>query len=77
MGCLFIVRFARVCRRVDDFNARNKCFTAKLFKHDYRYHKLRKAFSKFYRRPHDLVSKLSQWQIKISLTSMPIEADLL
>ena len=42
---------------VDDFNSRNKVLTAKLLKHGYRYHKLRKAFSKFYRRHFDLVSK--------------------
>ena len=40
-----LIRFARVCNHVADFNARNKCLTAKL-----RYHKLRKTFSKFYRR---------------------------
>ena len=31
--------------------------TAKLLRQGYRYHKLRKAFSKFYRRHFDLVSK--------------------
>ena len=31
--------------------------TAKLLRQGYRYHKLRKAFSKFYRRQFDLVSK--------------------
>ena len=44
-----LVRLARVCSHVDDFNTRNKCLTAKLLKQGYRYHKLRKAFSKFYR----------------------------
>ena len=42
---------------VDDFNTRNKVLTAKLLRQGYRYHKLRKAFSKFYRRHFDLVSK--------------------
>ena len=42
---------------VDDFNTRNKVLTAKLLRQQYRYHKLRKAFSKFYRRHFDLVSK--------------------
>ena len=37
--------------------ARNKVLTAKLLKQRYRYHKLRKAFSKFYRRHFDIVSK--------------------
>ena len=36
--------FARVCSHVDDFNARNKCETAKLLNQVYRYHKLRKVF---------------------------------
>ena len=52
-----LIRFARVCSHVDDFNARNKCLTAKLLKQSYRYHKLRKAFSKFYRSHYELVSK--------------------
>ena len=34
-----LIRFARVCSHVDDFNTHNKCFTAKLFKQGYRYHK--------------------------------------
>ena len=40
-----LIRFARVCSHVDDFNTRNKRLTAKLLKQGYRYHKLRKAFS--------------------------------
>ena len=42
---------------VTDFNARNKCLTAKLLQQGYRYHKLRKTFSKFYRRHYELISK--------------------
>ena len=42
-----------------DFNARNKSLTAKLLQHGYRYHKLRKTFSKFYRRHYELVSKFN------------------
>ena len=38
-------------------NTRNKVLTAKLLRQAYRYHKLRKAFSKFYRRHFDIVSK--------------------
>ena len=44
---------------VADFNARNKNLTAKLLQQGYRYHKLRKAFSKFYRRHYELVSKFN------------------
>ena len=40
-----------------DFNTRNKLLTQKLLKQGYRYHKLRKTFSKFYRRYYDLISK--------------------
>ena len=56
---LQLIRFARVCSRVDDFNTRNKCLTAKLLNQVYRYHKLRKAFSKFYRRHYELISKFN------------------
>ena len=42
-----------------DFNARNKSLTAKLLQQGYRYHKLRKTFSKFYRRHYELVSKFN------------------
>ena len=52
-----LIRFARVSSDVDDFNTCNKVLTAKLLRQGYRYHKLRKAFSKFYRRHFDIVSK--------------------
>ena len=54
-----LIRFARVSSQVADFNARNKSLTAKLLQQDYRYHKLRKTFSKFYRRHYELVSKFN------------------
>ena len=54
-----LIRFARACGHVEDFNARNNFLTAKLFKQGYRYHKLRKAFSKFYRQHHELGSKFN------------------
>ena len=37
-----LIRFARVCSNVDDFNNRNVFVTAKLLKQGYRYHKIRK-----------------------------------
>ena len=52
-----LIRFARVCNHVTEFNAQNKCLTAKLLQQRYRYHKLRKTFSKFYRRHYELISK--------------------
>ena len=54
---LIFLSFARVSGHVNDFNTRNKVLTTKLLKKGYRYHKLRTAFSKFYRRHFDLVSK--------------------
>ena len=54
-----LIRFARVSSHVVDFNARNKGLTAKLLQQDYRYHKLRKIFSKFYRRHYELGSKFN------------------
>ena len=41
-----LIRFARVCSHVDDFNAGNK--NVKLLKQGYRYHKLRKSFPSSY-----------------------------
>ena len=52
-----LIRFARASASVSDFSSRNKALTAKLLKQDYRYDKLRKAFSKFYRRHSELVEK--------------------
>ena len=45
-----LIRFARVSSHLTDFNAPNKNVNAKLLQHGDRYHKLRKTFSKFYRR---------------------------
>ena len=52
-----LIRFARASSHVIDFNNRNKFLTAKLLKQGYQYHKLRKAFSKFYRRHFELIEK--------------------
>ena len=52
-----LIRFARVCSNVDDFNNRNLFFNAELLKQGYRYHKIRKAFSKFYHRHSELIVK--------------------
>ena len=42
---------------ITDFNTRIKLLTQKLLKQSYRYHILRKTFSKFYRRYYDLITK--------------------
>ena len=52
-----LLRFARVSSYVDDLDTRNKVLTAKFFRQGYRYYKIRKAISKFYRRHFDIVSK--------------------
>ena len=51
------IRFARASSYATDYNICYKLFTQKLLKQGYRYHKLRKTFSKFYRRYYDLISK--------------------
>ena len=52
-----LIRFAGVSSHVDDFDTRNKVLTAKLLRQGHRYHKIREAFLKFYRRHLDIVSK--------------------
>ena len=52
-----LIRFARASSNLNDFNYRNKTLTAKLLRQGYRYFKLRKAFSKFYRRHSALLEK--------------------
>ena len=52
-----LIPFARVSSNVDDFNNGNLFLTAKLLKQGYRYHKIRKAFSKFYHRHSELIVK--------------------
>ena len=46
-----------MCSNVADFNNRKLFLTAKLLKQGYRYHKIRKAFSKFYHRHSELIVK--------------------
>ena len=52
-----LIRFARASLHVTDFNNRNKFLTAKLLKQGYQYHKLHKAFTKFYCRIFELIEK--------------------
>ena len=52
-----LIRFARVCSNDDDFNNRNLFLTAYILKQGYRYHRIRKAFSKFYHRHPELIVK--------------------
>ena len=52
-----LIRFAGASSNVSDFHCKNKALNAKLLKHGYRYHKLRKSFSKFYRRHSESVEK--------------------
>ena len=53
-----LIRFARASLNLNDFNYRNKALTAKLLRQGYRYFKLLKAFSKFYRRHSALLEKI-------------------
>ena len=65
-----LIRFVRVSSHMTDFNACNEVLTANLLHQGYRYHKLRKPLSKFYRRHYELVSKFKV--IKISFATGPI-----
>ena len=56
-GPLLVVFIVVFNSNVDDFNNRDLFLTAKLLKQGYRYHKIRKAFSKFYHRHSELVVK--------------------
>ena len=66
-----LIWFARVSSHVADLNAHNKSLTAKLLPQGYQYHKLRKTFSKFYRRHYELVSKFNV-ALKTLFASRPI-----
>ena len=52
-----LICFAKASSYVADFNTRNKLLTQRFLKQGYRYHKLRKIVSKFYRRYYDLIYK--------------------
>ena len=54
-----LIRFARVCSHVDDFNTRSKCLTAKLLIRRVIGIMLRKTFSKFYRQHNELITKFN------------------
>ena len=60
-----LIRFARMCSNVDDFNNRNLFLTTKLLKQGYGYHRIRKAFSKFYHRHSELI--LTRHRVKTLL----------
>ena len=51
-----LVRFARCCTSVLDFHSKNLQITSKLLTQEYRYHKLRKTFWKFFRSYSELLS---------------------
>ena len=52
-----LIKIARACSSLNDFNLRNLTITEKLLKQGYRFNKLRKTFCKFYHRNIALVSK--------------------
>ena len=53
-------RFPGVSSHVTDFNARNNILASKLLRQGYRYHKLRKTFSKFYLRNYKFLNSMSE-----------------
>ena len=50
-----LICFVGASIHVADFNTHNKLLTQKLLRQGYRYHKLHKAISKFYRQYYDLI----------------------
>ena len=52
-----LVRFARVCSNVKDFNERNLTITSKLLQQGYRFHKILITFRKFFKRYKELIEK--------------------
>ena len=52
-----LIRFARECSSVDEFNKRNLFSTARLLKQGCGCHRIRRAFSKFYHRHSELIVK--------------------
>ena len=52
-----LIRYARSCTDVVDFNERNYNLTSRLLNQGYRFHKLRKTFSKFFHRNLELIQK--------------------
>ena len=69
-----LIRFARAFSFINEFNTHNKLLTQKLLKQGYRYHKLHKPFSKFYRQYCDLISKF-QVGLKSLLRQGPPEPE--
>ena len=55
-----LVRFARCCTSVSDFNSENLQLTSKLLTQGYSYHKLRKTFGKSFRSYSDLLSQFGE-----------------
>ena len=66
-----LIRFARVSSLVEYFYTRYKVLTAKLLRQGYRYHKTRKAFSKFYWRHFGIVSKYNVGLKTLLLQALP------
>jgi len=60
-----LIRFARVCNKVEDFNDRNSIFSRKLLKQGFLFHKPRKTFAKLYNRHFDLVEQFNSFLINL------------
>ena len=55
-----LIRFVKVSNHLADFKATKETLTAKLVQQGNRHHKLRRAFSKFYNRPHKVNSRTQE-----------------
>jgi len=75
-----LIRYARCCSNLKDFNNRNLLLTKKLLTQGYRYHKLVKTFRKFCYKNPDLINKYDisvKAMLKAGLSKPQFYGDLL
>jgi hypothetical protein len=75
-----LVRYARACSCIKDFNDRNLILTKKLLKQGFLYHNLRNKFARFYSKYGDLISKYNvslKWHLNNGISHPSFYGDVL
>jgi hypothetical protein len=75
-----LVRYARACSCVKDFNDRNRLLTKKLLKQGFLYHNLWRKFAKFHSKYSDLISKYNvplKWHLTNGISQPSFYGDVL
>jgi hypothetical protein len=75
-----LVRYARACSCIKDFNDRNLILTKKLLKQGFLYHNLRGKFAKFHSKYGDLISKYNvslKWHLTNGISHPSFYGDVL